>query len=184
MSSDLHSSDLPRRGPVGRLSRLIDAADLGLTVLACLSVLAIMVIVGADVLCRYALNAPVPWAYDLISLFLINAILYFPLSEALRTRHHVSLGLQFPASWDRSVRVVSVLGWVLVLAVLLLFAWVMVSSTLASFIAGERVAGRYEWIVWVKLAIVAVGAVMVSLRVALMLLAGQNLRPSPKVASE
>jgi TRAP-type C4-dicarboxylate transport system permease small subunit len=137
-----------------------------------------MFIVGTDVVCRYVLNAPVPWAYDLISLFLINVILYFPLSEALRTRHHVSLGMQFPASWDRAVRVVSVLGWILVLALLALFAWVMVNATLASFLAGERVPGRYEWIVWIKLGIVAVGAVMITLRVALMLITGQNLRPS------
>ena len=152
----------------------LDRIDRALTALACVGILAIMFIVGADVLCRYVLGAPSPWAYDLISIFLINAIFYFTLSEALRTRHHLGLDLQMPQPWQPAVRVLAWLGGLLVLAVVCAFAWVMLQAAWESWRTGERVPGQFEWIVWIKFAIVAVGAVMLAVRISLMLLSGRD----------
>ncbi|MGD9941620.1 MAG: TRAP transporter small permease [Burkholderiaceae bacterium] len=162
-----------------RVRAALDAADRTITMAACLAVLAMMFIVGADVLCRYALGAPIPWAYDLISMFLTNAVLYLVLSEALRTRHHLGLDLSMPPVLRPLMRTVAWLGWLLVLAVVLTMACVLLQATWESWRSGERVAGRYEWIVWIKLAIVAGGTSMLTLRIALMLLPGGGAASVP-----
>jgi TRAP-type C4-dicarboxylate transport system permease small subunit len=162
-------------GILQKMRRGLDAVDRVLTWIACISILAMMFIVGTDVLLRYFFGAPLPWAYDLVSLYLINAILYLTFSEALRTHNHIGLDLRLPESWAPAVRVARIVFWFLVLAVVMILAWVVGKASWQSFWAGERVPGRFEWIVWIKLAIVALGATMLSVRIALMLLSRDDL---------
>jgi len=162
------------------LRRAMDAVDRVLAAGAGLAVIAMMMIVGADVVLRYAFAAPIPWSYDFISIFLINLILYFSFSETLRTGHHMALDLALPASWTPVARAISIVGWLVVIAGLALWSWVALRATWSSALGAEVIPGRFEWPVWLKTGIVAVGAVTITLRALIHLFTAPHGRNSER----
>ena len=91
------------------LATLITAIERLLGGIATLLMLAIMFIVFADVILRYAFNSPLPWAYDLISLYLMAGAYFFVLSGTFAAHAHVGVDILVsvcphrrgaPATWS------------------------------------------------------------------------------------
>ena len=61
---------------------------------ACL--MAVMLIVFADVGARYLLSMPFSWSYEFIGMYLMPTLFYFALSSTLAAGHHVAVDLLRP----------------------------------------------------------------------------------------
>jgi TRAP-type C4-dicarboxylate transport system permease small subunit len=133
------------------------------------SVLAIMLLVVCDVAGRYAFGNPIPWIYDVVSIYFLHVVLYLMASETLRRHGHIALDLKIqllPARWWGGLQAVAWLG---VIAALTAATVVVGHAAFDSLARGEVHPGRYEWPVWLEKGIVAFGLALLAIRVALML---------------
>lgn len=159
----------PPRSPLALAERALDSVDRLLAGLAAVAILVVMVLVCCDVAGRYLLGRPLPWVYDLVSIYVVNLVLYFFASEVLRTRSHIELDLKLRLLPERAWHWLQALGWLGVAAVLAIAARLAALSALQSWSAGEIHPGLYEWPVWLEKGIVALGLGLLLLRVALRL---------------
>lgn len=129
---------------------------------ACL--LAVMAIVFCDVGARYLMNAPFPWSYELIGMYLMPAMFYFAVSDTLAADHHVAVDLLRPAMPPWLARGVEVLGGLAMAGVFSVIVWLFASSSLEKWASGAVVMGAVEWPSWIPDAIVALGSAVIALR--------------------
>lgn len=145
----------------------VSVAETGAAAFAGLAAFAVMVIVFADVFLRYIFNAPLPWSYDLIGMYLVPALFFPILSDTFRRNHHIALDilyLRFPIAWQRAVRLLSAIVGVICFAVI---AWLATIQTIATFSAGEVVGGSILWPTWVPVLIAALGYWLIVVRLVL-----------------
>jgi len=147
------------------IERFMDRVDWGLSRLAAAIVLAVMVMIVCDVAGRYLFGRPLPWVYDIVSIYVLNMVLYFMVSEVLRTQSHIELDLNVRLLPPRAWSVLQAVAWLAVAAALALTTWVAFASMLESWGKGEVHPGLYEWPVWVEKAVVALGLGLITLRI-------------------
>jgi TRAP-type C4-dicarboxylate transport system permease small subunit len=149
------------------LERGLNAVDWFLSRVAAIVVLSTMVMIVCDVFGRYVFSHPLPWVYDIVSIYVINVVLYFMVSEVLRTQSHIELDLEVrllpPLAWS----ILQALAWLVVAAVLALTTWIAFGSMLESWGKREIHPGLYEWPVWLEKASVALGLALLTVRILL-----------------
>ena len=147
------------------LERLLLAIDWLLSRIAAMVILAVMVLIVCDVFGRYLFSRPLPWIYDIVSIYAVNLIMYFLASEVLRTRSNIELDLHFrfllPWLWSA----LQGIAWLCVAAVLGIASWRAWISMTQSLAVGEVHPGLYEWPVWVEKAVVATGLALLVCRI-------------------
>lgn len=129
--------------------------------------LAIMVVVTADVAMRYLFNSPFPWAYDLIALYLMAGTFYFVLGDALRARAHVSIDILQARMGLRVRRLADLVAALVGLVLFSLIAWVGAERAWDAFANDEVLAGNIAWPMWLSAILVPIGATLLVLRLAL-----------------
>jgi TRAP-type C4-dicarboxylate transport system permease small subunit len=134
------------------------------TGVACL--LAVMVIVFCDVAARYLWNAPFPWSYELIGMYLMPAMFYFSVSDTLASDHHIAVDLLRPAMPAWLIRLTEILGNGAMASVFAVVVWLFSNSAAVKFQSGDVVMGVVEWPAWIPDAIVALGSLVIALRLA------------------
>lgn len=120
--------------------------------------------VTIDVALRYSLGAPLTWSYDLVSMYLLPAIVFLPLALVQRNAHHVNvdiLYLRFSAGGQRLASAASLTGAAIVIAIIGVLA---ARRAWTSFIGDEVISGPVPWPVWVGPALLALGAGIFVLR--------------------
>jgi len=152
-----------------RIERLLLAADWLFSRFAAVSILATMVAIVCDVFGRYLLGRPLPWVYDIVSIYMINLVLYFLASEVLRTRSNIELDLHVRFLPRRLWAGLQGLAWLGVAGILSLAIWRIWLSMLDSLASGEVHPGLYQWPVWAEKAVVAVGLALLVCRILLRL---------------
>jgi TRAP-type C4-dicarboxylate transport system permease small subunit len=150
---------------IGALERLLNRIDWVLSRFSALVVLATMLMVVCDVFGRYVLSHPLPWVYDIVSIYVINIVLYFMASEVLRTKAHIELDVELQLLPPRAWSVLRAIAWLAVAAVLSVTTWIVFRSMQDSWSRGEVHPGLYEWPVWVEKATVAFGLALLTLRI-------------------
>jgi TRAP-type C4-dicarboxylate transport system permease small subunit len=135
-----------------------------LRVVAAVCLLAVMLIVFADVLARYVANAPLAWSYDLIGMYLMPALFYLALSDTLADHHHVAVDLLRPRMPAWLTRSVEVLGNAATAALFLVITAIYLGTALEKFRTDALVLSVGQWPAWIPDAIVALGALVISLR--------------------
>src|SRR5690606_15266114 len=63
--------------------------------LAGLAMFAMVFCVTLDVVMRYSVNAPLTWSYDLVSMYLLPAIVFLPIAMVQRHSHHVNVDIVY-----------------------------------------------------------------------------------------
>ncbi|RYZ11921.1 MAG: TRAP transporter small permease subunit [Comamonadaceae bacterium] len=149
------------------MERALDRVDWLLSRIAALVVLAVMFLIVCDVFGRYAFGRPLPWVYDLVSIYVINLVLYFMASEVLRTQSHIELDLKLRLLPRPVWELLRLAGWLAVAGVLALAAWISCGSMLESLARREVHPGLYEWPVWIEKAAVTLGLGLLTLRILL-----------------
>jgi len=153
------------------LLRGLAVVEKAVSTIAAIFMFAIMMIVFGDVVMRYAFNRPFSWAYDLISLYLMAGVFFLVLSEAYASHAHVSVDIlqqKFPPAMIRVTEIVTCLVGI---AVFSLIAYLGFQRAIESFRASDVMAGAIPWPMWPSIGLVPFGAGLITLRLALHLVA-------------
>jgi len=126
--------------------------------------LAVMVIVFCDVGARYLMNAPFPWSYELIGMYLMPAIFYFAVSDTLAANHHIAVDLLRPRRPPAMIRIVETLGSAAMACVFMALVWLFFGSAFEKFRSDSVVMGVVEWPSWIPDFIVGLGSLLVGVR--------------------
>lgn len=112
---------------------------------AAAAMFAIMVIVTTDVAARYLFNSPIPWAYDLVTWYLMPAVFFFALGSTLRHRQHINIDLVFRMAGPSLQRLLRVIGALLSTAVFTLIVRLGTERAYSAALSGEIMNGELPW---------------------------------------
>ncbi len=124
----------------------------------------IMAVIVADVAARYFFKSPLPWSFDLISLYLTPAIFFLALSDTLHKEHHVNVDIVFGHVGSRTANALRFLGSALAIVVFLGVTYTAVIQTWQAYQSSAVTSGIIEWPTWVSSAFVVAGAGLLLLR--------------------
>jgi TRAP-type C4-dicarboxylate transport system permease small subunit len=154
-----------------RLLKALGAVEKIASTIAATFMFVIMLIVFADVVMRYGFNRPFAWAYDLIALYLMAGVFFLVLSDAHEKRAHVSVDIlqqKFPPALARLSEIATCVVGITVFS---LIAWLGWQRAVDSFNANDVMAGAIAWPMWPSIGLVPLGAGLITLRLALQLVA-------------
>jgi len=150
-----------------RIDKGLKATERAVALVAVGFMLAIMLVVTADVVMRYLFNSPFPWAYDLIALYLMAGVFYFVLSDAHREKMHVGIDILQCRMGPRVRHLADLLTALISLVLFSLIAYVGAQGAWESFASDEILAGNIPWPTWLSAIIVPIGATLLVLRLVL-----------------
>jgi TRAP-type C4-dicarboxylate transport system permease small subunit len=150
---------------LNRCDKALSSVEFVVTRITSYAMLFIMCSIFVDVLGRYILSRPLSWLYDLTSMYFINMVLYLFASEVFRTRSHISLELEYRIVPEQVLWLLELLAWIAVAITLIVSSYILTVGAFESYMAGEMMPGIYNWRVWVEKGIVALGLILLSLRV-------------------
>ena len=176
---------------IRRTADLLGVLERLLTVIAAISLFAIMALVVADVFMRYVMNSPFSFTYDLIGLYLLAGVFFLTLSDTLRVHAHVGvdvLASRFSPAGRRLSEIVSALTG---LFVFILICKVGFDRALENYQEHDVLSGAFPWPTWISAALVPFGCSVLVLRLALQLIgnvlsliSGRDLFPLPSMSDE
>lgn len=171
------------------LNRLPSKIERAFSMAASVILFAIMAIVATDVAMRYLLNAPFIWSYDLISLYLELALFYFALSRTFDTHTHVGVDIVHYYVTQRMRRVLEMATCAVSMPLFALIAYAGGMRALSALAGADVIAGAIAWPTWISIALVPLGTGLLTLRLAVNLIAhtvalatGANTIPLPPLA--
>jgi TRAP-type C4-dicarboxylate transport system permease small subunit len=153
------------------LLKALGAVEKIASTVAAVFMFAIMIIVFSDVVMRYGFNKPFSWAYDLIALYLMAGVFFLILSEAYASHAHVSVDIlqqKFPPAMIRVSEIVTCLVGI---GVFSLITYLGFLRAVESFQSSDVMAGAIPWPMWPSIGLVPFGAGLITLRLALHLIA-------------
>jgi TRAP-type C4-dicarboxylate transport system permease small subunit len=153
------------------INRILQGIEEATGLLAALVMFLIMVIAAADVGMRYVFNSPFSWAYDLIGLYLMTGLFYFVLSGTFAHHAHVSVDILQHYMTPRQRRLCEIVVCALSLLLFAAITYAGAERALVSYSDGDVLAGLIPWPTWPSIALVPFGAGLLTLRLALHLVA-------------
>lgn len=132
--------------------------------LAVVCVCLIMLIVTYDAISRYILHAPLPWAFELITYYLLIAAVYFAVSATFQHGDHINIDL-FRVMMRPAVRARLDFAWGLLTAVIFAVitygAWKEMTH---AFSRNEFLPGYITWPAWVSYLPIFLGSLLMVAR--------------------
>ena len=150
-----------------RIDKGLKAIEQTIALVAIGFMLAIMLVVTADVVMRYLFNSPFAWAYDLIALYLMAGVFYFVLGDAHRENAHVSIDILQTRMRPRTRHLADLVTALVSLALFSLIAYVGAERAWDNFANDEVLAGNIPWPMWLSSILVPIGSALLVLRLAL-----------------
>lgn len=147
-----------------RSDRWLWRMDLVLISAAGLAVLVMMGVTFADVFMRYALHAPLPWAYDLVTQYLLIGSFFFAFSYALRTNENVAVDFfsrRIPAPVHSALMCA---GHAVAAVIFIGVTWLTALDTVEAWRNDEAFFGALIWPTWSAKIVVPLGALALVLR--------------------
>lgn len=132
--------------------------------LAGVALFVMMMLVSADVLARYVLNAPLTFQFEFTTnyLMVMVATLGLPWCERKGSFIHLSVIRRFLS--PRAGRYLDALGYIVAAVTLYAIAWFSGHRTWEKYIDGNAYFGVIDWPVWLSLIWVPIGCFMLGLR--------------------
>lgn len=156
---------------LGRADRAIAAAERVWRLVASAALAAIMLIVAADVMLRYLFNAPLSWAFDLISLYLMAALFFLALSDTQRHHGHVAVDIFQYRFSNRMRHLCQCLVHVASAAAFGVIFLLGIGRMRDAYLAGDVLEGAIAWPTWIAAALVPLGVGLLLARLLLSALA-------------
>lgn len=153
---------------IATIGRALRSLETGGQAIAGAAMVAVLAIVFTDVLLRYLFSAPLAWAYDVISRYLLMAVFYFVVSDTLRADKHIRVLFFRPFMPARLRAFVDACAYLASAAIVGVIAWLAIRRGYGEFLRGDRFVGAYLWPTWITSATVGLGMAVLSLRLALM----------------
>lgn len=142
---------------IWRLEQLTMAVAVGCVVL-------LMLVVSADAVGRYVFASPLPWAFELISYYLLIVVTYGALSSTFQRGDHIHLDLikrLFPKRLSAWLEVVYSLLAAVVFSLIAYGAW---HELVESYLAKEFLPGYIIWPAWLAYLPIVIGAALLVMR--------------------
>jgi len=143
------------------LIRRLEQAGLAL---AGLCICLVMFTVSADALMRYAFRAPLQWATDLTSFYLLVGAAYLAISSTFTAGDHININLlhqRLPARLRAATDSLCALAYLAVFALVGYLAWEAATQALRN---QEYMPGYIEWPVWLSYLPIPLGMAILCLR--------------------
>lgn len=131
----------------------------------CTFLFVVMVMVSADAVSRYALNSPLIFTFDLVTMYFLPGILFLSLSATMRKAGHIAVDLFANLMPVRVYQVVVGVGFLVSLVLIGIMAEQVTLKTYESWEMGLIVTGLYAWPIWLGEGIVAFALTVLSLRI-------------------
>jgi TRAP-type mannitol/chloroaromatic compound transport system permease small subunit len=148
-----------------RIDRVLTLIERATMLVGAALLFSIMMVSTLDVAMRYAMNMPLTWSYDLISLFLMCGVFFFSLSDTLRSNEHVAVDLLHSSMNDRARHAALLLGYVLASIVFCAMTLAAYTRLVVSYTNDEVVASSIAWPTWIAALFVTLGLGITSLRI-------------------
>ncbi|GAA1096498.1 TRAP transporter small permease subunit [Nocardiopsis composta] len=158
-----------RSDAAGRVRRAVTRVEEAMMALAIAALAAMLVLMGAEVLMRYAFARPLGWSVAFIQDYLMVGMFYLGLSATYRTGAHVSVDVVYERLGPRVRLILDLLGQVLAFA---LFALVFYAGaeTVREAVATNEIpppgGGPLSWPSWTSYVLVPLGSGVLLLRLA------------------
>jgi TRAP-type C4-dicarboxylate transport system permease small subunit len=166
--SDQQLSETPIQGDaMEKLSTCVELVERCASYLATTIMALIMGIVTVDVGMRYALNRPLIWAYDVISLYLMAALFYFAVSDAYQAKSLVNIDMLYERMSPRLQACVRTISNLASLSFFLVASYAAYIRTVEDIEDGSALSGIVSWLTWPCSAIVMFGSLLLAVRLAL-----------------
>lgn len=132
------------------ISRYLDAYFDLILALSMLSIILMMLIVVADVVCRNLLNAPIHGSYELVEVFLVSSI-FLALSNVIANKQEITIDIIDGMLPSSAVRVLKAAADCISMVVLVFIFWSMLRPAHESYQYGEMKLelGLPIWFIWV-----------------------------------
>jgi TRAP-type C4-dicarboxylate transport system permease small subunit len=144
--------------------RTMSRFEFAALVASCTSLFATMLLVFLDAVLRYTFNSPLKFTSDLVTLYLISASLLLVLSDTLRRGGHICVDLFARMLPLRIYHLLMGVALICSVAVIGLMAKETTLLSWESWHNNELMVGIYAWSLWYSKAIVAVGLILLALR--------------------
>lgn len=146
------------------LSRALAAAESAYMLVAGTCFAAIVLIIAADVVCRYFFNSPFAWSYELIAHYLMVAVFFMAISATQARGQNIDITLISHMLPPR-LRV-ALLGLCMLLAagfvlLITLTGWTTFADAWES---GAATVGAISWVKWPAYIFIPAGAALLTLR--------------------
>lgn len=165
--------------------RAVDALALGGAGLAALALAATCLMMGAEIVARYAFNIDLPFSWE-YSGYLMSAAFFLGAAYALRCGTHIRLGLLHQLPWPRARLAGELLSTALALAVCLLITGSLGDQAWQAWERGAQSYTPMETPLFVPQALPAIGAALLCLQLVARLAAawcGLPLEEAPEEPS-
>lgn len=132
--------------------------------IGCTFLFALMIIVTADVFLRYFLNRPFVWTHDVVTHYVMPAIFFLILSDSMSAGAQVRVDIlrdHFPSFFKALADAIGYLGAAVGFVLIGLGGW---RQFLEAIEHNEVVAGSIAWQVWPSFLLVAIGSLMLVVR--------------------
>jgi len=146
------------------LARIHAGVEIALFWLAGAALVAMMVLVSADVIARYVFNAPLTFQFELTTNYLMVMVATLALPWCSRRGAFIRLSVIGRFLGVRGRNVLYAFNALLAAAVLLAIAWFSGARTLDKYLGGDAMFGVIDWPVWLSLVWVPIGCAMLALR--------------------
>lgn len=131
----------------------------------CFALMAMMLIVFADVFSRYVFNAPFSWSYILIGQYLMVITFFFSVSDGYRYQAHIKIDFMARFIPLRLRSLILAAGNICGAWVIALWANQAKVRMVSAFINDDRLAASVPWPTWVVYFIVAAGSIILAAHV-------------------
>lgn len=158
---DTENETIPtKRGIAGVVYRL----ERTWSAVAAVFMFAIMVIIVVDVASRYLLNSPLPWAFDVVSMYLMVGLFFLMLSDTLRVDAHVRVDMLYAKASPLARHFMDLVSSILALGVFIGILLTSARTTWNSWSAGDVLTGIIPWPAWLSHVFIPVGVALLVLR--------------------
>lgn len=144
-----------------RVILIIERLGLGI---ATLCVASIMFIVSYDAIARYAFHTPLPWAFELITYYLLVAATYFAVSATFQRGDHINIDLFRTMMTSRLRNCLDVIWTVLAAVIFGIIAYGAGNEMLHAWQRSEFLPGYITWPAWMSYLPIMLGFLLIVLR--------------------
>jgi len=145
--------------------RALEQLENGLMLVACLAVCLVVGITAVDVGFRYGLDAPLSWAHDVVTQYLLIAMFFLSLPYVMRIGGHMSLDYIARRVTSPTMRgLLALLGDTVAFFVVIGIVHGGFANLIASYEGGDMLPDILPLPTWPSHAVVTLGAGVMSIR--------------------
>jgi TRAP-type C4-dicarboxylate transport system permease small subunit len=146
---------------------IVDAIDTVVMIVGCAMLFLLMLIVVADVSLRYIFNAPLQWAYELVSSYLMPGLFFFAVSHTLKAHAHVSVDIVHNYIGRRTRYVFEAVATLVSIPAFAICTWVSARNTLLDFTTSAESTSGLAVPTWTISVMLPIGFGLLTIRLIL-----------------